>query len=141
MRPLPPDSLVRLPGLRDRAPDGVVDQLLVPLPPGAAVIDLRDRLAVRVVAVGVDRAERADAAGEAQWPEEMPLEIETPLPPSTSGRTSTPPMRIALIAFMAPVPLAGNSASGDSVSDAAARMRPGARIVGRAPGADSPIAG
>ena len=38
----------------------------------------------------------------AQLPDEMPLEIETPLPPSISGKTSIPPMRIALIAFMAP---------------------------------------
>ena len=36
----------------------------------------------------------------AQLPDEMPLEMEMPLPPSTSGSTSMPPMRIALIAFM-----------------------------------------
>ncbi len=36
----------------------------------------------------------------AQLPDEMPFEIEMPLPPSTSGSTSIPPMRIALISFM-----------------------------------------
>jgi hypothetical protein len=34
------------------------------------------------------------------------LEMEMPLPPSTSGSTSMPPMRIALIAFMAFAPQA-----------------------------------
>src|SRR5579863_4710895 len=38
----------------------------------------------------------------AQLPDEMPLEMEMPLPPSTSGSTSKPPMRIALIAFIGP---------------------------------------
>src|SRR3954471_1744478 len=33
-------------------------------------------------------------------PADRPLETATPLPPSTSGRTSAPPMRIALIALM-----------------------------------------
>ena len=37
-------------------------ELLVPLAPRAGVVDLRDRLAVLVVAVGVHRAERAGAA-------------------------------------------------------------------------------
>src|SRR5271165_5149894 len=36
----------------------------------------------------------------AQLPEERPVDTDTPLPPSTSGRTSTPPMRIALIAII-----------------------------------------
>jgi len=36
----------------------------------------------------------------AQFPDDMPFEIEMPLPPSTSGSTSIPPMRIALISFM-----------------------------------------
>ena len=35
----------------------------------------------------------------AQEPQVSPLDTATPLPPSTSGRTSTPPMRIALMAF------------------------------------------
>jgi hypothetical protein len=39
---------------------------------------------------------------KAQLPDEIPLEIEIPLPPSTSGSTSAPPMRIALISFMGP---------------------------------------
>ena len=34
----------------------------MPLPPGAAMVGLRDRVAVVIVAVGVDGAERADAA-------------------------------------------------------------------------------
>src|SRR5277367_6152702 len=34
----------------------------------------------------------------AQWPAEMPLEMDTPLPPSISGKISIPPMRMALIA-------------------------------------------
>ena len=40
-------ALVRDAGLMDAAGDRVGDQLLVALAPGAAVIDLRDRLAVR----------------------------------------------------------------------------------------------
>jgi hypothetical protein len=43
----------------------------------------------------------------AQLPLEKPFETETPLPPSTSGRTSTPPMRIALIDFIRAAPLKG----------------------------------
>ena len=87
-------------GLGQGALDGVVDQFLVAVAAGAAVIELRDGVAVGVEAVGIDGGERADAAGKAQLPDEMPLEIETPLPPSTSGRTSIPPMRIALISFI-----------------------------------------
>jgi hypothetical protein len=37
----------------------------------------------------------------AQLPEELPFDTATPFPPSTKGRTSTPPMRIALISFIA----------------------------------------
>src|SRR5471030_828057 len=48
----------------------------------------------------------------AQLPAEMPLEMETPLPPSTSGRTSTPPIRIELIVLMAVCPLKGQSLRG-----------------------------
>src|SRR3954447_12794482 len=33
-------------------------------------------------------------------PADRPLETATPFPPSTKGRTSAPPMRIALIALM-----------------------------------------
>jgi hypothetical protein len=36
---------------------------------------------------------------EAQAPQVRPLETATPLPPSTSGRTSTPPILIVLMAF------------------------------------------
>src|SRR5882757_3558583 len=36
----------------------------------------------------------------AQWPAVVPLETATPLPPSTRGRTSKPPILIALIACM-----------------------------------------
>src|SRR5579875_1667234 len=50
-------------GLMDAAGDRVGDQLLVSLAPGAAVIDLPDKLAAFGVAVGVDPGERADPAG------------------------------------------------------------------------------
>src|SRR5262249_31052030 len=45
------------------AGDGVGDQLFVPFAPGTAVVDLRDRLAEPVKAVGVDPGEGADSAG------------------------------------------------------------------------------
>ena len=61
--PLAAGEFVGAAGLGQRALDGVGDQLLVPLAPGAAVIDLRDAAALFVEAVGVDRAERADPAG------------------------------------------------------------------------------
>ena len=44
------------------AVNGVGDQFLVPVPPGAAVVELRNRSSRFIVAVGVHRAERADAA-------------------------------------------------------------------------------
>ncbi len=50
-------------GLGQGALDGVVDQFLVAVAAGAAVIELRDGVAVGVEAVGIDGAERADAAG------------------------------------------------------------------------------
>ena len=49
--------------LGDAAPDGVVDQLLVPLLAGAAAIGLRNRPAALVVVIGVDAGKGADAAG------------------------------------------------------------------------------
>src|SRR5690349_8541932 len=49
-------------GLLDAAGNRVGDELLMSLAPGAAVIDLRDQLAVLVVAVGVDAGEGADPA-------------------------------------------------------------------------------
>ena len=55
-------QLVRLLGLRDAALDGEVDQFLVALAPGATVIDLFLTVAVLVVAIGIDRAERACTA-------------------------------------------------------------------------------
>src|SRR5271154_4493138 len=54
--------LVRDARLVDAAGDGVADQLVVPLTPGAAAIDLRDRLARRVEAVGVDAGKCANRA-------------------------------------------------------------------------------
>src|ERR1700722_19820397 len=45
----------------------------------------------------------------AQLPADIPLEIATPLPPSTRGRTSNPPILIALIARMAAYPPKGQS--------------------------------
>jgi hypothetical protein len=56
-------ELISAPCLRHRAPDRVGDQLLVPLAPCAAVIELRDDAPLRIIAVGVDGAERADPAG------------------------------------------------------------------------------
>src|SRR6185437_1574184 len=50
----------------------------------------------------------------AQFPAEIPLEMATPLPPSTSGSTSAPPIRIALIAFMAQSSLKGREGLGSS---------------------------
>ena len=57
-------QLIGAASLGQGALDGVVDQLLVALAPGATVVELRDTAAVRVEAVGVDGAERADAAGQ-----------------------------------------------------------------------------
>jgi len=49
--------------LLDRAVDRVLDQLLVPLAPGHAPIDLWHDAAFRIVAVGIDRADRANSTG------------------------------------------------------------------------------
>ena len=73
--------------------DGVGDQLLVALAPGLAVIDLRDavcRSASKESALTPEKVPTPPPA--AQAPELSPLEIEMPLPPSTSGRTSRPEM-------------------------------------------------
>ena len=51
------------PGLRDAAPDRVVDELLVTLLSRAPAIDLRHGTALLVVGIGVDAGEGADAAG------------------------------------------------------------------------------
>src|SRR5689334_13663947 len=56
-------ALMRDARLMDAAGDGPRDQLLVPLAPCAAVIDLFHRLALRIAAVGIDAGESADAAG------------------------------------------------------------------------------
>ncbi len=50
-------------GLLDAAGDRIGNQLFVPLAPGAAAIKLRDQLALRAIAVGVDPREGADPAG------------------------------------------------------------------------------
>src|ERR1019366_6076841 len=60
--PLPPGDVERLACLGQRAFDRVGDQLLMPLPPRASVIHLRDRLALLVITVGVDSTDRTDAA-------------------------------------------------------------------------------
>ena len=49
--------------LRDGAVDGIFDQLFVAVAARQRLIDLRDDPAFGIVAVGVDRADRADAAG------------------------------------------------------------------------------
>src|SRR5271155_2574328 len=49
--------------LMNAAGDRVGDQFLVPLAPGAAVINLRDRMARGIEAVGIDAGKRADGAG------------------------------------------------------------------------------
>ena len=54
----------RAPGLGQRALNRVVDQFLMPLPPGAAMIDLRDRPPVCVETIGIDGTERANTAGQ-----------------------------------------------------------------------------
>ena len=64
MRPLPPVMSQARRACVSAPLHRVGDQFLMPLAPGAAVIDLRNEPAVLVVAVGVDGAERADAAGE-----------------------------------------------------------------------------
>src|SRR5262249_27126060 len=48
--------------LRDAAGDRIGDQLLVPLAPRAAVVDLQDAAAIGVIGIGIDAGERADAA-------------------------------------------------------------------------------
>ena len=99
MRP-PAGEFVRLLGLGDAATDGEIDQLLVPLTPGAPVIDLRLAMAVLVVTVGVDGAERASAARLRPVTGRHAGGHGHALAPLHEGRTSTPPMRIALIDFM-----------------------------------------
>src|SRR5579864_190557 len=49
--------------LMDAAGNRVGDELLMALAPRAAMVDLRDALALRVVAVGLDAGESADASG------------------------------------------------------------------------------
>ncbi len=61
-RALPVGDLMRQADLGDGAVDGVFDEFLMPFAAGCGMIDLRDDLARRIVAVGVDRADRADAA-------------------------------------------------------------------------------
>src|SRR5690606_35579150 len=54
---------VGAPHLLHRAVDCIADELLVALKPGELLVNLRDDLAFGVIAVGVHRADRADAAG------------------------------------------------------------------------------
>ena len=51
-------------GLGDAALDRVVEQFLMAVAARLAVIDLRDRLAVLVIGIGIDAGEGADAAGQ-----------------------------------------------------------------------------
>src|SRR5947208_16619292 len=60
-------------GLLDAAGDRVGDQLLMPLTAGAAEIDLRDQLALVVVAVGIDAGEGADPARGGPCPGALPV--------------------------------------------------------------------
>src|SRR6516225_1056035 len=55
-------ALMRHARLMDAAGNGVGDELLMALAPGTAVIELRDSLALLVVAIGVDAGEGANAA-------------------------------------------------------------------------------
>ena len=92
-------------GLGQRALNREGDQFLVPLPAGAAAIELGNRgRPAKLSALTALNVPTPPA--KAQLPDEIPFEIEMPLPPSTSGSTSAPPMRIALISFMARLPQA-----------------------------------
>ena len=106
-----------------------------PVPHAARAGCGRDRPAgsvpVRVVAVGIDRAEGADAARGRPVAAECPSETATPLPPSTSGSTSTPPIRIAFSAFMTSFPI-GSGPAPSPVSRLASGAT-GPRRIGRAP--------
>ncbi len=52
-------DLVRNAGLRNAATNGVVHKLLMPFPAGAAVVDLRNRATLLVIAVRIDNGDRA----------------------------------------------------------------------------------
>lgn len=54
--------------LLHRALDRIGDQFLVPLTPGQRLVDLGDDLALGVIAVGVDRTDRSDAARSGHAP-------------------------------------------------------------------------
>ena len=54
----------RPPRLGQRPLDRILDQLLVPLPPRATMVHLRDRPPGHIETVGVHRAERPYAAGQ-----------------------------------------------------------------------------
>src|SRR5581483_10174621 len=56
-------DLVRPLDLRDGAVDCIFDQLFVAVATGERLIDLRDDASFGVVAVGVDRRDRADPSG------------------------------------------------------------------------------
>ena len=86
-------------GLGDGAVDRVADEFLMPVATGLAVIDLPDDLAIRVMESAFTAEKVPTPPAAAQVPQVSPFDTATPLPPSTSGRTSTPPMRIALMAF------------------------------------------
>ena len=66
--------------LMDAAGDRIGEQLLVPLAPGRAAIDLVDAPALGVDAVGVDAGERADAAGRGPGARAFAVRDRDPLP-------------------------------------------------------------
>src|ERR1700733_8280917 len=69
----------------------------------------------------------------AQLPADIPFEIATPLPPSTRGRTSNPPILIALIARMASYPPKGQSSGQPDPRKSAATSRPADDPLGQEP--------
>ena len=99
--PLAAGQLIGPASLGERPIDGVGDQLLVSGGTGPAVIDLLDPATDESKLSAFTALNVPTPPAAAQLPDENPLEMETPLPPSISGNTSIPPMRIALIGFMA----------------------------------------
>ena len=63
MRPLPLAHFIGLLRLGNAALNGIGDQFFMPVAARFALIDLRDEIAVLVIAVGIDAGKSADAAG------------------------------------------------------------------------------
>jgi len=96
---LPIRALIGDARLMDAARDREGDQLLMPLAPSAALVDLSELVAIRIEAIGIDAEKVPTPPLAAQAPELSPLDTEMPLPPSTSGSTSRPEMSNGLSAF------------------------------------------